>query len=132
MVTRTWCAVVIVSLAATAEAGDWPMYGRTAAHSFAADHATLDQSSLGSLAPAWSFTPGDAVTATPAVVDGVVYVGSPAVRFYDPATGAILRELPQAGSVASAVVPVDDTIVFGTGNSYDGAGSSIQAWRVRH
>ncbi|HEY3806541.1 MAG TPA: PQQ-binding-like beta-propeller repeat protein [Kofleriaceae bacterium] len=67
------------------------------------------------------------------VIDGTMGLGAElaaAVQFFDRRTGAILRQLPQAGSVASATVIVGDTIYFGTGNSYDGGGSSIQAWRL--
>ena len=67
------------------------------------------------------------------VIDGTNGLGAelaPAVQLFDRKTGAILRQLPQAGSVASAAVIVGDTIYFGTGNSYDGGGSSIQAWRL--
>ena len=67
---------------------------------------------------------------TAAIAGGRVFG---ATMYGDGELGAapLCRELPQAGSVASAVVPVGDTIVFGTGNSYGGGGASIQAWRVQ-
>ena len=48
-------------------------------------------STVGSLRQAWYFPTGDAVTATPTVVDGVAYVGSWDTKFYavDVATGAL-------------------------------------------
>ena len=54
---------------------DWPTYGRTAQHTFSAP-TTLDQVSARTLAPAWFFQTGDAVTANPVVVGSTVYVGS--------------------------------------------------------
>lgn len=51
----------------------------------------LTTSSVKNLAPAWEFPTGDAVTATPTVVDGTVYVGSWDGWFYaiDFTTGAL-------------------------------------------
>lgn len=60
---------------------DWPSYGHDAQHTFSA-RTTLTPTSVASLRPAWSFATGDAVTATPTVVDGTVYVGSWDGNFY--------------------------------------------------
>jgi polyvinyl alcohol dehydrogenase (cytochrome) len=60
---------------------DWPSYGHDPQHSFHGD-TTLDRASAARLAQAWFFPTGDAVTATPTVVDGVVYVGSWDDYFY--------------------------------------------------
>ena len=67
---------------------DWPTYGRSAQHTFSAP-TTLDQVSARTLAPAWFFPTGDAVTANPIVVGSTVYVGSWDGHFYalDRATG---------------------------------------------
>src|SRR6266540_7476581 len=54
---------------------DWPTYGRSAQHTFSAP-TTLDQTSARTLAPAWFFPTGDAVTANPVVVGSTVFVGS--------------------------------------------------------
>ncbi|HSS09653.1 MAG TPA: PQQ-binding-like beta-propeller repeat protein, partial [Acidimicrobiales bacterium] len=54
---------------------DWPTYGHDAQHSFAG-RTTLTEATVHVLRPAWSFPTGDAVTATPTVVGGTVYVGS--------------------------------------------------------
>lgn len=72
------------------------------------------------------------------VADGVVFSGftglsaddPPALRAYDAATGALLLELPQAGSVNSSASITRDAVFFGTGDSYDGAGGSVQAYRL--
>ncbi len=54
---------------------DWPSYGHDAQHTFHG-RTTLTESTVRSLRQAWFFPTGDAVTATPTVVDGTVYVGS--------------------------------------------------------
>jgi outer membrane protein assembly factor BamB len=54
---------------------EWPTYAHDAQHT---GHGvtTLTSASVSSLAPAWEFPTGDAVTATPTVVHGTVYAGS--------------------------------------------------------
>jgi len=68
---------------------DWPTYGHDLQRTF---HGvtTLTPSSVQTLAPAWFFPTGDAVTANPIVVNGTVYFGSWDGFFYavDAATGA--------------------------------------------
>jgi polyvinyl alcohol dehydrogenase (cytochrome) len=60
---------------------DWPTYGHDAQHTFHG-RTTLTEAEVPSLKQAWTFPTGDAVTATPTVVDGVVYVGSWDQNFY--------------------------------------------------
>ena len=71
-------------------AGDWPTYGHDAQHTFHAA-TTLTPSQIPSMRKAWKFHTGDAVTATPTVVAGAVYVGSWDGYFYaiDLRTGAL-------------------------------------------
>ena len=54
---------------------DWPTYGHDAQHSFHG-RTSLTAATAPALARAWTFRTGDAVTATPTVVAGTVYVGS--------------------------------------------------------
>lgn len=54
---------------------DWPTYGHDAQHTFHG-RTTLTAAKAGTLREAWAFPTGDAVTATPTVVGGTVYVGS--------------------------------------------------------
>src|SRR5205807_92952 len=70
-------------------AADWPTYGHDTNHSFHG-RTTLTPTSVRTLAPAWFFPTGDAVTANPVVVAGTVYVGSWDGNFYalDARTGA--------------------------------------------
>jgi polyvinyl alcohol dehydrogenase (cytochrome) len=69
---------------------DWPTYGHDAQHTFHAA-TTLTPSVIPRLRKAWKFRTGDAVTATPTVVAGAVYVGSWDGYFYaiDLRTGAL-------------------------------------------
>jgi outer membrane protein assembly factor BamB len=67
---------------------DWPTYGRTPRHTFQG-LTTLTKDSVSSLQQRWFFRTGDAVTAQPILVNGIVYVGSWDCYFYaiDLATG---------------------------------------------
>ncbi|MDP9334200.1 MAG: PQQ-binding-like beta-propeller repeat protein [Actinomycetota bacterium] len=56
-------------------AWDWPTYGHDAQHTFHG-RTTLTARTASTLARAWFFPTGLAVTATPTVVAGTVYVGS--------------------------------------------------------
>ena len=69
----------------------WPMYGRNLSHTFSNPQSKITPSNVSSLIPAWTFLTGDAVTASPAIVDGVVYVGSWDGFFYaiDAASGQL-------------------------------------------
>ncbi len=69
---------------------DWPTYGHDAQHTFHG-RTTLTPSAVKTLEVAWFFPTGDAVTATPTVVHGTVYVGSWDGYFYalDLETGAM-------------------------------------------
>jgi polyvinyl alcohol dehydrogenase (cytochrome) len=75
-----------------AGAGDWPMYGRDLRHTFTNADSLINPSNVTLLLPAWDFATGDVVSASPAVVGGVVYVGSWDGNFYalDASTGAQL------------------------------------------
>ena len=60
---------------------DWPGYGHDAEHTFHG-RTTLTATTVRTLKKAWEFPTLDAVTATPTVVDGTVYVGSWDDNFY--------------------------------------------------
>ena len=60
---------------------DWPTYGQTpSTRSSVAPRSRRPRQQT--LKEAWEFPTGDAVTATPTVVDGTVYVGSWDTKFY--------------------------------------------------
>ncbi|HYA68207.1 MAG TPA: PQQ-binding-like beta-propeller repeat protein, partial [Acidimicrobiales bacterium] len=66
---------------ATLSPWDWPTYGHDPQHTFHGQ-TTLTESTARTLQEAWFFPTGDAVTATPTVVGGTVYVGSWDDYFY--------------------------------------------------
>jgi outer membrane protein assembly factor BamB len=62
-------------------ADDWTSFGNGPLHDFVAP-TSLSAASIGTLHKAWFFPTGDAVTATPTIVHGVVYFGSWDTKFY--------------------------------------------------
>ena len=77
--------------AAAEVASSWPMAGRDAANSRSnPDEQLLGPANVGSLTRRWSATLGGTIAATPAVVDGTVYVpeAGGTLRALDAATGA--------------------------------------------
>ena len=82
LVLCLWMSVMLGSQPAVSkddEHHDWPMYGRNLAHTFSTRSSAITEGNVSSLKLRWTFATGDAVTASPAVVDGVVYVGPHAV-----------------------------------------------------
>lgn len=74
----------------TRSAKNWASFGNGPEHDFVAP-TTLTAANVGTLHEAWFFPTGDAVTATPTIVDGVAYFGSWDTKFYavDLATGKL-------------------------------------------
>jgi hypothetical protein len=52
----------------------------------------------------------------------------PALQAFDSATGQIVGEFAMPGSLNSSATIVGNMIFVGTGNSFDGGGSSVQAF----
>src|SRR5213080_713302 len=75
-----------------AAALDWPMYGRDLKHSFTNADSLINAGNVALMLPAWDFPTTDAVSASPTVVDGRVYVGAWDGFFYalDSASGALV------------------------------------------
>jgi polyvinyl alcohol dehydrogenase (cytochrome) len=65
-----------------ARPGEWPMYGRNLQHTFANPDSRITPNNVAQLREAWVFPTADVVSASPAVVDGVVYTGSWDGYFY--------------------------------------------------
>jgi len=65
-----------------------------------------------------------------AVFNGVGNVVPSALRVYDAATGATLASFKTDGAVNSGAAIVGKTIYFGAGNSFDGHGGAVFAYRL--
>ena len=81
MASRHEAPPAVPAVPTTPSPWDWPTYGHDAQHSFHGQ-TTLTESTARTLHKAWFFPTGDAVTATPTVVGGTVYVGSWDDYFY--------------------------------------------------
>ena len=95
-----------VDIPAPVSSWDWPGYGHDAQHTFHG-RTTLTQTSVRTLRQAWFFPTGDAVTATPTVVDGTVYAGSWDDYFYalDLETGKLRWKVKLAAQNAITPYP---------------------------
>jgi polyvinyl alcohol dehydrogenase (cytochrome) len=65
-----------------------------------------------------------------AVFNGVGNVLPPQLRVYDAGTGVSLAAFKAAGAVNSGAAIVGETIYFGAGNSFDGRGGAVYAYRL--
>jgi glucose dehydrogenase len=89
---------------------DWPMYGRTLQHTFSNPASAITPANVSTLQLAWSFPMGDAVSASPTVVGGVVYIGAWDGFFYalDARTGKPIW--PFQVNCQHTVVPVPPSV----------------------
>src|SRR5438045_503050 len=92
--------VLLLALLALQTPVDWPAYGHDPQGTRYSPAAAIDRGNVARLAPAWTYRTGEtgaafkttkptAFEATPLVVDGTMYVGTPLGRVIalDPATG---------------------------------------------
>jgi outer membrane protein assembly factor BamB len=125
---------------------NWPMYGRDLRHSFSNQHSLINPTNVATLKPAWDFMTGDVVSASPAVVGRVVFVGSWDGYFYaiDATEGSQIwkfqvdcqntvipippqclapnqvqpnRFLGDGGIITSSAAVVDNRVYFGAGKT---------------
>lgn len=112
---------------------DWPMYGANPQRTFSAGcPSAITEANVATLVPAWVFDTPRPVTASPTVVDGVVYVGSWEAIMYalDAQSGAVRwkYQTPAApgatyGPIVSSAAVADVTVsgrgrrlvIFGSG-----------------
>jgi len=83
---------VLGGTVSTARAGDdrlerdstlnWPMFGRDLQHTFSNSASLITPANVASLSPAWDFPTEDVVSASPAIVNKVLYVGAWDGYFY--------------------------------------------------
>lgn len=118
-------------IASPAIGADWPMYGHDIRNSrFNSGETAISVSNAGTLAEAWFFPTGGPVSATPAVVNGVVYAGSWDHNFYalDAVTGGlkwkIALKTPQGDSegpfpgIQSSALIANSRVYFGDSCGY--------------
>ena len=76
MFRRLHAIAVLVALALVLGGCDWTMFGFNAALTRSSPDTGISAATVGKLTTAWSATIGGLVTSSPAVADGVVYIGS--------------------------------------------------------
>src|SRR4029079_6597885 len=76
----------------------------------------LDPANVGGLDLAWSYTTGDIVAPSPAVVNGMVYVGSDDNNVYalDASTGALVWTYSTGGDVESSPAVANGVVYVGS------------------
>ena len=129
--------VLLLALLALQTPVDWPAYGHDPQGTRYSPAAAIDRGNVARLAPAWTYRTGEtgaafkttkptAFEATPLVVDGAMYVGTPLGRVIalDPATGrerwvfdpAIKRDVTYGDFASRGVATwVDEAAPTGTG-----------------
>src|SRR5437660_8199157 len=97
-------------------------------HTFSNEHSRINPSNVSSLQLAWTFATGDAVSASPTVVDGVVYVGSWDGYFYalNAHSGSLIWKFQV--DCQNSVIPVPP--LPGAGDSATTA--CPHRWRINH
>lgn len=147
--------VLVLSIPALADdlsaiaAADWPMYGHDIAQSrFNPGETTITAANVAGLSEAWFLTTSAPVSATPAVVNGVVYIGSWDHNFYalNAQTGAVLWKVtvatPQGDSkfpgIQSSAAVAHGRVYFGDSCGYlhayaaDGSGATPSTMTMRN
>jgi len=93
---------------------DWPMYGHDLAHTFQQTCTSVTAANAATLHPAWHLQTADSVSASPAVVDGVLYDGDWSGNAYavDAATGTVLwtRVLNDGENVSYGRITASPTV----------------------
>jgi len=85
---------------------DWPMYGRNLVHSFSNPASRINRGNVATLEPVLKFATADAISASPTVVSGVLYVGAWDGFFYalNAKSGALIWKF--RADCDNAIVPV--------------------------
>jgi len=114
----------------------WPMWGHDRARTFSTSCPGLSPASAPGLRRLWFFNTHDVVTATPAVVDGTVYVGDWSGRFYalrarDGTRRWVRRTTPHPNVYAGQIVSSAAVArVRGERTVYFGGGKTLYALRA--
>jgi polyvinyl alcohol dehydrogenase (cytochrome) len=139
-----------LSLTSISIAADWPMYGHDIAQSRSNPGETIiTAANVASLKQLWVFKTGAPVSATPAVVNGVVFFGSWDHNFYavNAATGVLIWKVslatPQGDNetfpgIQSSALVAGGRVYFGDSCGYlhgyaaNGSGAQSPAMTVRN
>jgi len=116
------------------DSNSWPMFHNDLAHSgYSKSTGPLTNQTL------WKYQTGSSIESSPAVVDGVVYIGSEDQNFYAlrASDGAQIWHFATGGYIDSSPVVVGDVVYFGSRDGYVYAlnvtdGFQIWSFRARH
>jgi len=100
---------------------DWPQYRFVSCHTgFNPYEFVLSPTTVGTLGLLWKYRTGSLVDSSPAVVNGVVYIGSNDNNLYalNASTGAFLWKYQTNGSVFSSPAVANGVVYFGSGDDY--------------
>jgi outer membrane protein assembly factor BamB len=140
----------VLSLSSISIAADWPMYGHDIGQSRSnSSEISITTANVASLKQLWAFKTAAPVSATPTVVNGVVYFGSWDHNFYavSAATGALIWKVslatPQGDNesspgIQSSALVLGNRVYFGDSCGYlhaylaDGKGASPSSMTVRN
>jgi outer membrane protein assembly factor BamB len=130
VVLRKLRTVALVGACVMLLAGcDWSMFGYGPAHTHANPYESkINDSNANALMTRWSVGALDGIASSPAVVNGVVYIGSDKLYAFDAVTGTTLWTAKTAGYVESSPAAVNGVVYVGSddGNLYafDATGSA--------
>jgi outer membrane protein assembly factor BamB len=122
---------VSADLESAPQNGDWPMFRRDQARTGSTGDGASPNGTL-----KWTFTTGNAIHSSPAVVNGVVYFGSRDHYLYalDAATGKELWAFETGSWVDSSPAVVNGVVYCGSNDGYlyaIDAATGTELWRFR-
>jgi eukaryotic-like serine/threonine-protein kinase len=130
MRVRGHLAALLVVCGVVLAACDWPQFRSNASHAGSNFETTLNTGNVASLTTKWTATTGNVVNSSPAVANGVVYVGSGDNKLYafDATTGATLWTATTGDVVRSSPAVANGIVYVGGGDgklyAFDAAGTT--------
>jgi outer membrane protein assembly factor BamB len=130
MRVRGHLAALLVVCGVVLAACDWPQFRSNASHAGSNFETTLNTGNVASLTTKWTATTGNVVNSSPAVANGVVYIGSGDNKLYafDATTGATLWTATTGDVVRSSPAVANGIVYVGGGDgklyAFDAAGTT--------